>query len=268
MKVILSRKGFDSSNGGMASPIFSDGTMLSMPIPSNDDVKYSELFYNGKSYSEIINELNPRFKYQTCHLDPDIRRNIRGEDVENWKPAFGQIGASSTMLKNVSDGDLILFFGWFRFVEEYDGKLRFARKNENLSFYNYADLHVIYGYMQVEKIINNKEQIKKEYPWHPHSNEERVNKKTNILITPKERLSFNSSLPGYGTLDFRKDRVLTKEGFSRGIWQEHSFLMPENLEKTRKNCSNDGIYYSGIWQELVLNESYKLLEWVDSILKN
>jgi hypothetical protein len=32
MKVILSRKGFDSANGGIVSPIFEDGAMISMPI--------------------------------------------------------------------------------------------------------------------------------------------------------------------------------------------------------------------------------------------
>ena len=31
-KIILSRKGFDSSNGGIASPYFEDGTLLSLPI--------------------------------------------------------------------------------------------------------------------------------------------------------------------------------------------------------------------------------------------
>ena len=43
MKVILSRKGFDSSNGGCPSPIMPDGTLLSMPIPSNDEIGYDEL---------------------------------------------------------------------------------------------------------------------------------------------------------------------------------------------------------------------------------
>ncbi|MBO4456467.1 MAG: hypothetical protein J5802_01965 [Butyrivibrio sp.] len=36
MKIILSRKGFDSTNGGCASPIMPDGTLLSMPIPSDE----------------------------------------------------------------------------------------------------------------------------------------------------------------------------------------------------------------------------------------
>ena len=33
MKIILSRKGFDSANGGIVSPIFEDGTMVSFPFP-------------------------------------------------------------------------------------------------------------------------------------------------------------------------------------------------------------------------------------------
>lgn len=78
MKVILSRKGFDSQNGGQPSPILPDGTLLSLPIPQEDDtVKFTELFYGQKSYYEIIKELNPRsiqiIKKPTAHLDPDIR---------------------------------------------------------------------------------------------------------------------------------------------------------------------------------------------------
>ncbi|MGC9779576.1 MAG: hypothetical protein HZR80_10075 [Candidatus Heimdallarchaeota archaeon] len=42
MKVILSRKGFDSSYGGHPSPILPDGTLISLPIPS---MKYSSSLY-------------------------------------------------------------------------------------------------------------------------------------------------------------------------------------------------------------------------------
>ena len=46
MKVILSRKGFDGSNGGMPSLIMPNGDMVSMPIPSPGDADaYDELFY-------------------------------------------------------------------------------------------------------------------------------------------------------------------------------------------------------------------------------
>ena len=49
MKVILSRKGFDSSNGGCPSPILSDGTLLSLPIPSADRDTYDDLSYQSVS---------------------------------------------------------------------------------------------------------------------------------------------------------------------------------------------------------------------------
>ena len=39
MRVILSRKGFDSQYGGMPSPILPDGTLLSLPIPSKTDME-------------------------------------------------------------------------------------------------------------------------------------------------------------------------------------------------------------------------------------
>lgn len=37
MKIILSRKGFDSSAGGVASPILPGGEMISLPIPETGD---------------------------------------------------------------------------------------------------------------------------------------------------------------------------------------------------------------------------------------
>lgn len=54
MKIILSRKGFDSANGGIVSPIFEDGAMISFPIPSNDVDTYDSLYYNGVRYSQIL----------------------------------------------------------------------------------------------------------------------------------------------------------------------------------------------------------------------
>ncbi|NCB03524.1 MAG: hypothetical protein EOM67_15440 [Spirochaetia bacterium] len=69
MKVILSRKGFDSKYGGRPSPILPDGTLLSLPIPYSQGRAYSELSYAGQTYEEIIKQLNPRFRHTTCHLD-------------------------------------------------------------------------------------------------------------------------------------------------------------------------------------------------------
>ena len=216
MKVIQSRKGFDSSNGGCPSPIMPDNTLLSFPIPSDDGVSYDELTYHGLTYSELLTQLNPRKTYSTCHLDPDIREGVRLNESSIWKPAFGQIGASQGLLANakVEVGDLFLFFGWFRRIEQHNGAYRYARKEED-DFYHGADLHVIYGYLQIGEILTSKDRIA-EYHWHPHASSKREEISSNTLYLPTESLSFLPDHKGYGVFDYREDRVLTLEDHNRG----------------------------------------------------
>ena len=100
MKVILSRKGFDSSNGGCPSPIMPDGTLLSMPIPSDDKDSYDDLSYCGTPYSRILQQLAPKKTFGCCHVDPDIRDDCRAKSIEGWRPGFGQIGSAQGVLAN------------------------------------------------------------------------------------------------------------------------------------------------------------------------
>lgn len=60
MKVILSRKGFDSTSGGLCNPILPDGTLLSMPIPgeSKYSVYYTDLSYNVKDLEGNIHKIS------------------------------------------------------------------------------------------------------------------------------------------------------------------------------------------------------------------
>ena len=267
MKIILSRKGFDSANGGMPSPIMPDGTLLSMPIPSDDNVFYDELTYGGHSYSEILHQLAPRKKFGQCHVDPDIRKNCRQKLVPNWAPAFGQIGAAQGVLSNakVEVGDIFLFFGWFRKVELHEGKYRFVRRNAG-DFYDHSDLHVIYGYLQIGEIVSGRDQISR-FPWHPHFSDIRLDVSSNTLYLPAKKLSVLPDLTGYGTLDYRNDRVLTMNGKSRATWNALPYLLPEHVYGQRKNGARGaGLYYGGIWQELVINESEGLIDWVKSII--
>ena len=269
MKIILSRKGFDSSNGGKPSPIMSDGTLLSMPIPSEGDKDtYEDLSWNGMTYLDLLKKLNPKGTYCHCHIDPDIRENCRTIPIPGWKPAFGQINAAQGVLANagVEVGDIFLFFGWFRQIEGYKDSFRYARKKDR-DFYGYADLQVIYGYLQVGDILIGKEAMRG-YPWHPHSSYSGNSETSNALYLPSERLSLNPNKKGYGTLSFRKDRVLTMEGKSRATWIPHPFLMPERIYGDRHNSSDQGLYYAGIWQELVISESPELLDWAKSILSD
>jgi len=194
MKIIFSRKGFDSSAGGFPSPIFPDGTLFPIPIPDKrTSVSYSDLTfsYKGDSIQKILNDLTGKKIFSgkkrycdyksvkfKCHLDPMI--------VEKFHlMAFGQEGKAASHLLNqrVGKGDIFLFFGWFREVVKKNGKWRYDKDS--------LDLHVIWGFMEVEEIIVlNKENVKSiiaKYPFlenHPHVEVKR--KHPNILFLSKK----------------------------------------------------------------------------------
>ena len=267
MKVILSRKGFDSKYDGCPSPILPDGTLLSMPIPSDDRDAYSDLCCHDINYADLLRQLRPKKEYSHCHVDPDLQPSLRTSSVDGWMPAFGQTDAARGVHKNagVEVGDLFLFFGWFRQAELGPNGYRFARKSDD--FYRYANLQVIYGYLQIGKILTDPKEIAK-YHWHPHASQKYLENHANTLYLPAEHLSWDPQRNGYGTLNYRPDRVLTLENKGRATWKEKPFLMPEHVYGNRKNSAKGaGIYYAGVWQELVLDESDGLLDWAKSIIE-
>ena len=115
MKIILSRKGFDSKNGGVPSPILEDGTLISLPIPNNDDLTYDQISAGDYNLGKLVNDLtNGKIKETAqAHLDPDLNIVSRNREA-GWRPLFGQAKAALTHLARVGKGDLFLFFGWFR----------------------------------------------------------------------------------------------------------------------------------------------------------
>ena len=54
MKIILSRKGFDSPAGRRPSPIFPNCTMMSLPIPDDNSMVRSRCVKDGSHYSGKI----------------------------------------------------------------------------------------------------------------------------------------------------------------------------------------------------------------------
>lgn len=104
MKIIFSRKGFDSTYGGAPSPIISDRP-FSLPIPGQhgEVTTYQDLGL-GHAVTEVtrgrISGAHP------CHDDPMFA------DGHCW---FGQSGAAEGHLRRqeVGEGDVFLFFGLF-----------------------------------------------------------------------------------------------------------------------------------------------------------
>ena len=117
MKLILSRKGFDSSAGGMPSPIFPDGRMVSLPIPDErSQVSYADISYSGASLGPLVAQLTDGQipAHYRAHIDPDLAKNSLPR-LAGWRPIFGQTGPAQGHLRNngVGLGDLFLFFGLF-----------------------------------------------------------------------------------------------------------------------------------------------------------
>ena len=127
MKIVFSRKGFDSASGGAPSPIIR-GRPTSIPIPARDR---SETTYRDLGLGAIVERITRgRITGATlCHDDPMFERCCC---------AFGQTGTAQSHLTNnsVGVGDVFLFFGLF---SESDG----------------ADPHHrIFGYLKVTEVTH------------------------------------------------------------------------------------------------------------------
>ncbi|TNE54889.1 MAG: hypothetical protein EP341_05555, partial [Sphingomonadales bacterium] len=127
MRIIFSRKGFDSAAGGGPSPIV-NGRPLSLPIPAGaaSKTKYGELGLGEFAMEASRGRHGPD---DLCHHDPMF--TPAGECL------FGQCGAAQTHLERqgVGLGDVFLFFGLFRA----------GRRGE--------PHHRIFGYLEVEHMV-------------------------------------------------------------------------------------------------------------------
>lgn len=268
MKVILSRKGFDSANGGVASPILSDGTLLSLPIPEKNarNITYKDISYNGKSYYDIIKELLPHSHNiddnPYCHLDPDIRDGCRVRPV-NWRALFGQAWSAQSILENagVGIGDLFLFFGWFKQTEK-DSMSRVHYKK------GAPDIHVIYGYLQIGEIYRIDSATAALPDWvhyHAHLKDTR---KPNVIYAARERLTFEQSIKGWGCFNYDKSLVLTKAGQSRSSWQLPEFFQNLSITGKGKDFYKDGIYRLAHrqGQEFVIEENPQVTQWAEELV--
>jgi hypothetical protein len=279
MKVILSRKGFDSKYGKINSPIMPDGTLLSFPIPQNNDsIRFDELTFKNKSYFEIIKELKHNWKYpdnQAAHLDPDIRKEAYNNRTKDWRPILGQSAAAQGHLKNqgVGIGDIFLFFGSFEETEYNDQKLKYRN---NLDYPK--GRHIIFGYLQIGEIHELKTDA--DYnalptftKYHSHAdrnfreNDGKV-RSNNCIYIASEKLSFNTNLAGGGTLNYNETRVLTKKGKNKSMWDLPGFLKQLKITYHKEESFiNDYFQSADIGQEFVIQEDTKLSEWVRKIIE-
>ncbi len=230
MKIILSRKGFDSTAGGVPSPIFPDDRMLSLPIPDpKSRISYQEIRYGNHSLGDLVSQLTRgRVRPDTpAHIDPDLAYGALPR-MPGWKPIFGQQGAAQSHLRNnqVGPGDLFLFFGLFRRVVEREAVHEWKG--------DARPCHVIWGWMQVGEVVPVVHSMPSEYRWaeyHPHFNFRDVSNNVVYLACRDLKLGGrDTGLPGAGVFDrFAAARLLTDPGSTRvSDWLLPAWIYPKS----------------------------------------
>jgi hypothetical protein len=249
MKIVLSRKGFDSSSGHYPSPILPDNRLVSLPIPDErGHLRLADLRPRGLPLGEIASALT-RGKISpatTIHLDPDLEESTIPR-LGSWRPAFGQSGPAARHLDKlgVEVGDLFLFFGWFRQVEATSRGLRYKPRSPHL--------HVIFGWLVIGSIvIPDRARIPPGLEHHPHcdgsprtANRVYVGKVAGVFPT------------------FAPELQLTADGSGRSHWRLPGWFYPspgkpamtyhEDLDRWSKTRDGVSLATVGRGQEFILD---------------
>jgi hypothetical protein len=277
MRIVLSRKGFDSGSGGCPSPIFPDGSMLALPIPDKTSpVRYGDLTWRGRDLGDLVERLTrgEQTRRDGAHLDPDLRPDARPR-VPGWKPVLGQIGSAQGHLRNrrVGAGDLFLFWGLFR---EVDRDLQWVG----------SPRHVIWGWLQVGTVAGMDETVRPalaEASWgwaagHPHVSFPRDPSNT-LYVAAKELSAPGARAAAAGVFEtFHPCRQLTAPNArTTSSWRLPAFFLPNgrpslSYHDAPERWTRDGddvlLQAASRGQEFVLDASlYEgAVEWVASLL--
>ncbi len=273
MKIVFSRKGFDSSNGGKPSFIFPDGSLFSVPIPTkNDKLTFGDLqfSYAGDSAHKILNQVTNGLHNENgiCHHDP---MEIQHNDGKNL--VLGQFGSPDGELRNggIDKGDIFLFFGWFKHINKINGRWQYLRDSKNIQ--------LIWSYMEVGSIhrINNMSDVKRKELFkqksflneHPHVQRPNFEKNNSLYVSQQHEM-----------FDYDEKRCLTdiKEYETMSKWRLPSFFNQPSSFTRFKNFILEGddviMKYRGVGQEFILNldsienetEKNNIIEHVNSII--
>ncbi|MDI5986569.1 hypothetical protein QLQ85_17380 [Halomonas sp. M4R5S39] len=286
MKLILSRKGFDSSAGGVPSPIFPDGRMVALPIPDgNSIIRYRDIAYDGASLGDLVGQLT-RGRVtpgDRAHLDPDLIPDMLPR-APGWRPIFGQAGQAQGHLRNqeVGPGDLFLFFGLFRRIEPHHGAWHWALDSR--------PCHVVWGWLQVAEVLPIDGSRPSGYEWaayHPHFRRGAV--ANNVVYLASRRLRLDGlfdepyeALPGAGVFPrFSPDRQLTApQAPNTSVWRLPAWCYPQgdrtpltyhaNPQRWRKRADHTELTAAARGQEFVLDgdEYPEALPWAGDLIRH
>jgi hypothetical protein len=280
MKLILSRKGFDSVYGRIPNVIPPDGRLRWFPIPSeHGKVRYRDLSSDRPHLEELLDDLSNGeiIGSDRCHLDPDVTASYVPRP-KSWRPCFGQTDVAQSHLcgQGVGPGDLFLFFGWFREAAMDNRRWKFVSSAQNL--------HVFFGWLQVGEaysVETDLARIPKFAKDHPHVMDHARfygPQSNNAAYVAGESLNLpgiGKRIPGGGSFPrFNESLRLTAEGGTRGLWLLPKWFFPSSgrpaltyhSDPSRWEKTKDGVLLRtvGRGQEFVLDLDHypEAIGWV------
>jgi putative DNA base modification enzyme with NMAD domain len=237
MKIVFSRKGFDSQYGRVPNAVLPDGTLVSFPIEDKKSViSAEEVRRCGESVGEMVEQLTGGRMSRTyrAHLDPDLDAASYPRRP-GWRPVLGQTGSSLAHLRNqcVSTGDLFLFFGWYQPVERVGSRWAYLR--------GAPPVHALWGWLHVVAAFAHTDVPAESAGWlayHPHL--QRSTRKEHTLFIASDALQIDGRrVPGAGYFpSFSRRRVLSAPGENKSVWRLPSWMHP-SAERARFSYIHD-----------------------------
>ncbi|WP_396587361.1 hypothetical protein [Bermanella sp. R86510] len=246
MRIILSRKGFDSSAGGCPNPILPDGRLLPLPIPDDTSIiRYQDLDFENLNIGTLVKQLTmgkikPR---HGAHLDPDmfsamlVRNNVNNSQ---WQANLGQAASAQGHLQKqgVQVGDIFLFFAVSQPIEKVGRAWQFIKGTK--------PRHIIWGYLQIGEILKL-DDIRdiQQYQWlsyHPHW--QYSQDALNTLYLAKQHLNLEpfvskvnkrNPLSGAGVFPYIHKDLTLSVGKNLTEWQVPSWMYPFTDDTQTKN---------------------------------
>ncbi|MDR8398456.1 hypothetical protein NE850_19125 [Paraburkholderia sp. USG1] len=223
MKIIFSRKGFDSQYGRVPSPILSDGSLQTLPIPSRygrplGDIQGPLGPLHNLASDLTVGAITPR---TSVHLDPDLSDGSVARRP-GWRASLGQVGSAQKHLakQGVGPGDVFLFFEWFRQAEHFAGRWRYVPGAPNV--------HALFGWLQVGQV--HKVGASECPAWlddHPHvQHAARIGADNTIYVAGERLVGSSRRVAAAGAFrSWGPDLQLTAPGCSRSVWRVPRWLL-------------------------------------------
>jgi len=281
MRIILSRKGFDSSYGSHPSIILPDNKMISFPIPvtqpeigiAAEDILYVEL---GKTLDELLHELNIKNHY-AYHVDPEIQNIKIADKVSFFDRGYGTLGQSGAAASHLANNHIssieisknepavFIFFGLFSKTKRENGKLKYDGK----------PFHAIFGYViadEAVKVSTISDTVHPELKSHLHYiNQFEANKKKDEYIKHDRNIIFKGKQ--FGTFKYSEDLRLTVNDSDRTTrWGTPDFIKSMTYNKKRIDDgvrSNNKIFFDAAsrGQEFIITEfeTEKMKRWLKNL---